>query len=70
LSLGELNSYREKYIERFLNNQVNILTDLDKTVLESLKDNTTLTDKIDSEETQTMTFGQRIADKVATFGGS
>lgn len=70
LSLSELNFYREKYIEGFLNNQVDTLSDLDNTVLESLKDNTTLTDKIDSDETQTMTYGQRIADKVATFGGS
>jgi len=32
--------------------------------------NTTLTDKIDAEENEAMTFGQRIADKVAIFGGS
>jgi len=38
-------------------------------VLTSLADKTTLTDKIDSE-TQILTTGQRIADKVASFGGS
>jgi len=70
LSLSELNIYREKYIEHFLNNQISDLTDLDNTVLGSMKDNTTLTDKIDVEDKQVMTFGQRIADKVATFGGS
>lgn len=70
LSLSELDIYREKYIEHFLNNQISNLTDLEKTVLGSLKDNTTITDKIDVEDKQAMTFGQRIADKVATFGGS
>lgn len=70
LSLSELNAYREKYIELFLNNQIADLTDLEKTVLGSLKDNTTLTDKIDSDDKQTMTFGQMVADKVAAFGGS
>jgi uncharacterized membrane protein len=70
LSLSELNIYREKYIEHFLNNQISNLTDLEKTVLGSLKDNTTLTDKIDVEDKQPMNLGQRIADKVATFGGS
>ncbi len=70
LSLSELNIYREKYIEHFLNNQISNLTDLEKTVLGSLKENTTLTDKIDIEDKRAMTFGQRIADKVATFGGS
>jgi len=70
LSLSELNYYRQKYIEHFLTKQIGKLTVLEKTVLETLKDNTTLTDKIDSDENQPMTFGQRIADKVASFGGS
>jgi uncharacterized membrane protein len=70
LSLSELNLYREQYIENFLNNQIKDLSELEKTVLVSLKDNTTLTDKVDIDESQPMTFGQRIADKVASFGGS
>lgn len=70
LSLSELNFYREKYIEHFLNNQISNPTELEKTVLGSLKGNTTLTDKIDVEDKHAITFGQRIADKVATFGGS
>ena len=70
LSTMELNNYREKYIEGFLEKQIGSLTDLDQTVLDSLKDKTTLTDKLDGDEMQTMTFGQRIADKVASFGGS
>ena len=70
LSVSELNNYREKYIEVFLKKQIGSLTDLDHTVLDSLKDKTTLTDKLDGEDIKAMTFGQRIADKVASFGGS
>ena len=70
LSISELNNYREQYIEGFLNKQIGSMTDLDQTVLESLKDKTTLTDKLDGEDVYAMTFGQRIADKVASFGGS
>jgi len=70
LSISELNAYREKYIEVFFANQLGELTASEKTVLGSLKDNTTLTDKLDGEEDQVTTFGQRIADKVADFGGS
>ncbi len=70
LSINELNSYREKYIEHFLSKQIGKLTDLDKTVLDSLKDRSTLTDKLDGEDKLPITFGQRIADKVAAFGGS
>ncbi len=70
LSASELNQYREKYIEGFLTAQIGQLSKLEKTVLESMKEKTTLTDKLDGDEGQPMTFGQRIADKVATFGGS
>lgn len=70
LAISELNAYREKYIEEFFTNQLGELSASDKTVLDALKDNTTLTDKLDGEETQDMTYGQRIADKVADFGGS
>jgi uncharacterized membrane protein len=70
LSDSELNTYREKYVESFLTKQIGQLTKLEKTVLDSLKEKTTLSDKLDSEEPQAMTYGQRIADKVADFGGS
>lgn len=71
LSLSELNTFREKHIEEFLTNQTGSLSDLDNTVLDSLKDKNILSDKLEIDEGElTMTFGQRIADKVATFGGS
>lgn len=71
LSLSELNKYREQYIEEFLTNQIGDLTELDNTVLDSLKDKTTLSDKLDDDDAESkMTFGQRIADQVASFGGS
>lgn len=70
LSLSELNNYREKSISDYLVKEVGELSDLDKTVLTSVTNNTTLTDKIDGDEQQTLTTGQKIADKVASMGGS
>jgi uncharacterized membrane protein len=70
LSVSELNNYREKYISAYLTKEIGELTEIENTVLTSLAQNSTLTDKIDSEDQQTNTFGQRIADKVASFGGS
>jgi len=69
LSINELNQYREKYIEIYLKKQVGELSKSENIVLESLKDRSTISDKVDEEKIQ-LTFGQRIADKVATFGGS
>jgi uncharacterized membrane protein len=71
LSLSELNYYREKYVTEYLLKDIGELSDIEKTLLTtSLTTNTTLTDKIDGDEQLALTFGQRIADKVATFGGS
>ena len=69
LSINELNGYREKYIENYLRKQVGELSASENAVLDSLKDKTTISDKLD-DEVQVLTFGQRIADKVASFGGS
>jgi uncharacterized membrane protein len=70
LALSELDVYREKYIENYLTKEIGALTELEKTVLTSLSDNSTLTDKVLGEEQQVTTAGQRIADKVASYGGS
>ncbi|MCK9219060.1 MAG: DUF1003 domain-containing protein [Bacteroidales bacterium] len=70
LSISELNFFREKYISDYLIKEVGELTELEKTVLASVTDKTTLTDKIEGEEDTLLTTGQKIADKVASFGGS
>ncbi len=70
LSVSELNDYRKKYIESFFSKKMGKLTTQEKIVLESLENKTTITDKLDSNDKQALTVGQRIADHVATFGGS
>jgi uncharacterized membrane protein len=69
LSLTELNMYRQKYIAEYLVKEVGELSELENTVLDSLKNKNTITDKIE-EADDIITPGQRLADKVATFGGS
>lgn len=70
LSISELNHYREKYISNFLSNEEGGLSDLEKRVLNSVKDQTSLAAQVDGEDSGVLSFGQRVADKVATFGGS
>jgi uncharacterized membrane protein len=70
LSLDELNHYREKYISDILLNEVGELSDLEKKVLKSINEQSTLSDKLDGEELPNLSLGQRVADKVASFGGS
>ena len=70
MALSELNYYREKYISASFKKEIGELNELEQTVLQSMTDNTTLTDKIDGDEHVKLTIGQRVADKVASFGGS
>lgn len=70
IAVSELNQYREKYISESLVKQLGKLSELDKQVVSTLTANTTITDKIDSEDDGPLTFGQRMADLVAEFGGS
>lgn len=72
LSTSELNFYREKYISQHLMQEIGELNDLEKTVLSSLSGKGTLTDKLgdDDDDEKKLSVGQRVADKVADFGGS
>jgi uncharacterized membrane protein len=69
LSLGELYYYQQKYITDFLTNEIGELTELEHNVIDSISDKKIITKKVD-DEYQKLTFGQKIADKVAYFGGS
>ncbi|MGV7105165.1 DUF1003 domain-containing protein [Flavobacterium sp. U410] len=68
LSVSELNYFREKYISSLLLNEEGELSGLEKVVLDSMKHKKSLTKMID--EKNAYTLGQRVADKVAEFGGS
>jgi len=69
LSLTELNMYRQKFVAEFLAKEIGELSELEKTVLSSLRDGNTLVDKIEDAPV-TMSTGQKLADRVASFGGS
>ena len=70
LSLRELNEYREKYIASYLNQEVGKLSSLERKVLDSMKERSLVSENPDDSDDQKSTFGERIADKVASFGGS
>ena len=69
IALSELNTYRQKYILSYLSKGSGELNNLESIVQQSLNDDESIVSKL-NDEINTYTFGQRIADKVATFGGS
>jgi uncharacterized membrane protein len=71
ITFSELAIYREKYIADFLQKEIGELSLLEKKVVDTLMDKSTISDKIeDTTLNETITLGQRLADKVASFGGS
>jgi len=65
---SELKVYREKYISKFLQTEVEELSVLHKNVIKSLS-NKSFVNKVE-DKVDNRTYGQVIADKVAAFGGS
>lgn len=71
MSLEELNQFRQHFMADYLKEQVGELNVLEEKVLNSLSDKTLLTDKLDDDKNENeFTYGQRVADSVASFGGS
>ncbi|HSJ03536.1 MAG: DUF1003 domain-containing protein [Verrucomicrobium sp.] len=67
-----LNSARLDYVRAALQDQLGELTHLDEEVVSSLHKHEVLSERPleETEEDKNSTFGQRVADKIAEFGGS
>ncbi len=70
ISRKELDEYRQKYIESSFKNEFAHLSSLEKDVLNKLKNEELVSEDSDKQWEKTSTMGQKIADKVADFGGS
>ncbi|MCS7019106.1 MAG: DUF1003 domain-containing protein [Cytophagales bacterium] len=70
LSLTELNQFRTAYLAEILQQQQGDLNELSQTVLASLHNQTLLSEQIAEKAEVSLTIGQRLADRVAKFGGS
>ena len=65
-----LDLLREEYVEDALKEEVGELTQLEQEVIQSMKEQETLTENINVAFEKNITFGQHIADHVTSFGGS
>lgn len=70
LALSELNIFRQIYLSDFLKKETGDLTALEQVVLKNEADHRLITQAVDMEDFGELTTGQKIADKVASFGGS
>lgn len=70
ISLAELNQYRRLYLASLIAQEKGELAMIDQDVMDALKNNAILSENIQLEMESELTLGQKIADKVAEFGGS
>ncbi|MEZ6148432.1 MAG: DUF1003 domain-containing protein, partial [Planctomycetaceae bacterium] len=66
----DLNRYRSEYIEDTLEQERGELSELERRVVESLREHELLSANVNQEFDQQITLGERVADHVASFGGS
>ncbi|HZD40190.1 MAG TPA: DUF1003 domain-containing protein [Terriglobales bacterium] len=65
-----LHSFRSEYVEDALEDERGELSRLDLQVLQSLKEQETVSENLNLAFDKDLTFGQHVADQVAAFGGS
>lgn len=70
ICFGDLGSFRRDYVKHALESEIGELTALDHEVIESLREHEVLTENIEKQFVRKLTFGERLSDKIAEFGGS
>jgi uncharacterized membrane protein len=70
ISLEELNRFRRLYMASLISQEKGELEDLDQDVMSAIKNNSILSENIEEDIEGKLTTGQRMADKIASFGGS
>ncbi|MGD8386691.1 MAG: DUF1003 domain-containing protein [Desulfobacteraceae bacterium] len=70
ICIDDLNRFRMKYIQDLLETEKGELTVLDHDVLESLQRHETLSSNVDAEFAKALTPGEKLSDRIASFGGS
>ena len=66
----DLDRFRSRYVSELLGQERGELTKLEREVVQSLADHETLAENIEVEYAGHRTFGERLSDQLAAFGGS
>src|SRR5437667_10382718 len=70
ICLDDLGEFRKDYIKEVLEDEIGELSALDQEVIESLEQHEILSSDIEKQFEKKLTFGERLSDRIAEFGGS
>src|SRR5438876_4217858 len=70
ICLDDLGEFRKDYIKEVLEDEIGELSALDQEVIESLEQHEILSSDISKQFEKKLTFGERLSDHIAEFGGS
>jgi uncharacterized membrane protein len=70
ISIDELNQWRRLYLTSLIIKEKGELAAIDQSVMEAIKNNSVFSENIQDEIEAKLTTGQKLADKIAVFGGS
>jgi uncharacterized membrane protein len=70
ITLDELNQYRRLYLSSIISQEKGELAVVDRDVMNAIKNNSILSENIEDLIEGKLTLGQKLADKIASFGGS
>lgn len=70
ISLTALAPFRAEYVRIVLEEDIGELSNLEQEVVESLREHEVLASNVEASFETKLTFGERCADKIASFGGS
>jgi uncharacterized membrane protein len=68
--LDDLNKYRKRYIQGVMEEEKGALSANDKEVLDSIVERDLISRNVEQDIDKKLTFGQRLSDGIAKFGGS
>jgi uncharacterized membrane protein len=67
---NDLGRFRRDYVKEVLQDEIGELSALDHEVVDSLQQHEILSENIGKEFEKELTFGERLSDRIAAFGGS
>ena len=70
ICVADLNRLRGEYVESLLEDERGELTSLERSVVDSLARHETLSENVEATLQRKLTLGERLADQIASFGGS